>query len=278
MRHETGTYQGRDGVGLFRQSWRPDAPARAAVVNLHGLGDHSGLHRHLVEHLVSRGMAVHACDLRGHGRSGGQRAYIERWGDYRGDLGALIRIVRRDEAGLPLFLIGNSLGGLVVLEYALKAPDGLAGVVAVAPALGKVGVPRPLMALGRVFSRVWPRFSLEVGMDLSGLSRDPQAAAEILADPLFHRRGTARLSTEVTAAIKRVNSGARALNVPLLLMHGGADRMVPPQGTRRFAARLQGGDHALLEYPGAYHALFADLDGPRALADLSAWIEARVPS
>lgn len=277
MRHETGTFQGHGGVGLFRQSWRPQGEARASVVNLHGLGDHSGLHRLLVEHLVSRDMVVHSCDLRGHGRSGGQRAYLDSWADYRGDVAGLLRIVRRDDSALPLFLVGNSLGGLIALEYALHAPDGLSGVVAVAPPLGKVGVSRALMALGRVMSRVWPRFSLDLHMDLTNLSRDPEAAAELTGDPLFHRRGTARLSTEVTAAIARVQAGASAWRTPLLLMHGGADRMVPPQGTRRFAARAAGPDRTFLEYPGAYHALFADLDGPRALADLSSWIEARIP-
>ena len=116
--------------------------------------------------------------------------------------------MRKWEGDLPLFILGNSLGGLVVLDYALHYPAGLRGVIAAAPPLGEVGVPPFLMTLGRVMSRIWPRFSLEVGMDLSGLARDPAVVDTMLADPLFHRRGTARLSTEVTAAIQRVQARA----------------------------------------------------------------------
>jgi alpha-beta hydrolase superfamily lysophospholipase len=126
-----------------------------------------------------------------------------------------------------------------------------------------------------VLSRVWPRFSLETGMDLDGLARDPRIVEAVLADPLFHRRGTARLSTEVTAAIARVQSLAPALSVPTLLLHGTADRMVPPAGTRRFAERAPAEFVTLREYLGGYHALFADWDGARVLRDVEAWMVAR---
>ena len=279
IRHETGSFAAHDGLRLFRQSWRPEGAARAAVVNLHGLGDHSGLHRPLVEHLVAAGLAVHGFDFRGHGRSPGPRAYIEGWADYREDLDRFLAVEAAAEPGLPLFLTGVSLGGLVALEYLLDRGGSpppaipLRGVAALSPPLGEVGVPWPLMALGRILSRIWPRFSLEVGMDLTGLSRDPAAAAEVLNDPLFHRRGTARLSTEVTAAIARVQEAAPRLATPVLLQHGGADRMVLPEGTRRFAARADPAWCTFIEYPGAYHALAADLDAPRVLADLTAWME-----
>jgi len=142
--------------------------------------------------------------------------------------------------------------------------------------LGKVGVPPLLMMLGRVMSRIWPRFSLEVGMDLSGLARDPAVIEAVLADPFFHRRGTARLSTEVTAAIDRVQSGAARLSTPLLLLHGSADRMVPPDGTREFFAKVRWPDRELREYPGGYHGIFADLGYEQVLEDVRRWIDDRL--
>jgi alpha-beta hydrolase superfamily lysophospholipase len=166
----------------------------------------------------------------------------------------------------------------VVLDYALHYPAGLRGVIAAAPPLGEVGVPPFLMTLGRIMSRIWPRFSLQVGMDLSGLARDPVVADTILSDPLFHRRGTARLSTEVTAAIQRVQARAETLSVPLLILHGSADRMVPPDGSRRFFSRVEQADRELREYPGAYHGLFADLGHEEVLKDTERWIEGHMPA
>jgi alpha-beta hydrolase superfamily lysophospholipase len=98
----------------------------------------------------------------------------------------------------------------------------------------------------------------------------------VLSDPLFHRRGTARLSTEVTAAITRLQAEAPRFPLPLLVMHGTADRMVLPEGSRRFVARVGHRDKRLIEYPGAYHALVADLDQERVLADLGTWVAARL--
>jgi alpha-beta hydrolase superfamily lysophospholipase len=270
------TFEGVGGVSLFRQVWRAAGPARAVLINIHGLGDHSGLYPTLVDHFPSRGITIHAMDLRGNGRSGGQRAYVERWKEYREDLHRFVGLVREEEPGRPLFLLGNSLGGLIVLEYVMRYPDGLRGVIAASPPLGRLGVPAPLMVLGRVFSRVWPRFSIRTGMDLSGLARDPAVVQTVLADPLFHRAGTARLSTEVVAAIARVQAGAPAFPLPLLLLHGSADRMVPPEGSREFMARVGHPDHELRENPGAYHVLFADVDHERVLTDVEQWIVAHL--
>jgi alpha-beta hydrolase superfamily lysophospholipase len=277
VEHREGRFAGFGGTQLYYQSWLPTkGRRRAVIVNLHGLGDHSGLYPNLVTHFPPQGIAIHGYDMRGNGRSPGQRAYLRGWQEYRDDLHAFITQVRQWEADAPLFLLGNSLGGLVVLEYALRQPAGLAGVIAAATPLGEVGVPPLLMALGRVMSRVWPRFSLEVGMDLSGLARDPGVVETVLADPLFHRRGTARLSTEVTAAIARVQEGAAGLSVPLLMLHGSADRMVPAEGSRRFFAKVRHADCRFMEYPGAYHGLFADFNYPEVLRDLEQWIESRI--
>jgi alpha-beta hydrolase superfamily lysophospholipase len=278
--HRDGTFPGAGGLRLYYQAWMPPAGQRkkAMLINLHGLGDHSGLYPTLARHFPAHGIALYAYDMRGNGRSPGQRAYLRGWHEYRGDLHAFVELVRKWEGNLPLFILGNSLGGLVVLDYALHYPAGLSGVIAAAPPLGELGVPSFLMALGRLMSRICPRFSLKVGMDLSGLARDPAVVETVLADPLFHRRGTARLSTEVTAAIQRVQGRAETLSVPLLILHGSADRMVPPDGSRRFFSRLDQNDRELREYPGAYHGLFADLGYEEVLADLEHWLEARIPS
>jgi alpha-beta hydrolase superfamily lysophospholipase len=274
--HQEGWFKGADGLPLFRRTWRPAGPIRAVLINVHGLGDHSGLYPALVEHFTTRGIAVYAPDVRGNGRSSGQRGYVERWDQYREDLERLIAVVRQEEPDRPIFLLGNSLGGLIVLDYVLHHPEGIRGVIAASPPLGRLGVPAPLLALGRVLSRVWPRFSIRTGMDLSGLARDPVVLETVLADPLFHRVGTARLSTEVVAAIARVQAAAPRFPLPLLVLHGSADRMVPPDGSRAFVARVGHPDRELHEYAGAFHVLFADLNHERVLTDVERWIAARL--
>jgi alpha-beta hydrolase superfamily lysophospholipase len=274
--HQEGWFRGAGGLLLFRQTWRPAGPARAILINVHGLGDHSGLYPTLVEHCTARGIAVCALDLRGNGRSSGQRGYVERWEEYREDLERFVALVHHEQAGRPIFLLGNSLGGLIVLDYVLHRPQRIRGVIAASPPLGRLGVPAPMLMLGRVLSRVWPRFSIRTGMDLSGLARDPVVVETVLADPLFHRVGTARLSTEVVAAIARVQAGAPRFPRPLLVLHGSADRMVPPDGSRAFVARVGHPDRELREYAGAFHVLFADLDRERVLTDVERWIAARL--
>ena len=278
--HWDGTFTGAGGVQLYYQAWMPPdrQPRKAVLINLHGLGDHSGLYPTLAGHFPAHAIALYAYDMRGNGRSPGQRAYLRGWHEYRADLHAFLHQVRKWEGDVPLFILGNSLGGLVVLDYALHYPAGLSGVIAAAAPLGQLGVPPFLMALGRIMSRICPRFSLEVGMDLSGLARDPAVVDRVLADPLFHRRGTARLSTEVTAAIARVQARAETFAVPLLILHGSADRMVPPDGSRSFFAKVRNPDRELREYPDAYHGLFADLNFDLVLRDLGRWLEGHIPA
>jgi len=271
-----GWFTGAGRLSLFRRTWHPAGPTRAVLINVHGLGDHCGLYPALVEHFTARGFAVYAPDTRGNGRSPGQRGHVERWDEYREDLERFIAVVGQEEPDRPIFLLGNSLGGLIVLDYVLHRPEGIRGVIAASPPLGRLGVPAPLLALGRVLSRVWPRFSVRTGMDLSGLARDPVVAETVLADPLFHRVGTARLSTEVLAAIARVQAAAAGFPLPLLVLHGSDDRMVPPDGSRAFVARVGHPDRELREYPGAFHVLFADLDHERVLTDVERWIAARL--
>lgn len=273
VQHDTGLLTSRDGTRLHYQSWWPASPPRGHVQIMHGLGDHSGLHRHLVDHLQEHGYAAHAIDLRGHGRSGGQRAYVRSWFDYHNDVLALTDRLKYRNAVQRVTLIGSSMGALLALDVALAHPDRLNAVVAAAPPLGETGVPKALMTLARIASRVLPRLSLKTGMDLTGIAADPAVLEELLADPLFHRVGTARLATELEEAAERVREGISWIEVPVLLLHGARDRMVLPRETRRAASRAPADLVRYIEYPDGYHALFADFIGPQVLRDVTDWLE-----
>ena len=270
----TGTFAGWDGAPLFFRHW-PAAQRRGVLVNVHGLGDHSGLYPNLVRVLPEHGWTVWAFDTRGNGRSPGRRGHVARWREFRDDLGGFLRHVRAAEGDVPLVLLGNSLGGLMVLDYALAHPEKLAGVAAAAPALGDPGVPRWLLLLARALTKVWPTYTRETGLDLGNLARDPAIVEALLADPLFHRVTTARLGTEALDTMAALHAAAARLAVPVLILHGTGDRMVPIEGSRRLATGPARAMVTLREYPEAAHALFVDHGWEERLAELLAWAEAR---
>ena len=278
MNRREGTRVTPTGSSTYYQRWSPDhTPPRAVLVVVHGFGEHSELYRHLAEYFVDRGYEVFALDLRGHGRSAGARGFIRRWSEYREDVDTLMTLAEESAPSLPVFLVGHSMGGLIAIEYALHYPKRLAGVIAMGPALGEIGVSRFLLRLSRLLSRVWPRFGLDTGLDSANMSRDPKVVERLDADPMAHGRGTARLGTEVVDTIARVRQRADDLRVPILLQHGEDDKVALPDGTRWFFDRVGHPDKTLKTYPGGYHNLFVDINWKEVLADIDTWVSERLP-
>lgn len=274
MEHSEGTFKGKENLDLFYQGWQPEGTPRAGLAIVHGFGEHSGRYMNVVNHFVPRGYAIYGLDLRGHGRSPGQRGHINAWSEYREDVRAFMQLVAAQEQGHPIFLWGHSLGGLIVLEYALRHPEGLRGVIASAPLLGQAGVSPVLIALARVLSRAAPKFSLSTGLDATSLSRDPAVAKAYTSDPLVHSLATPRLSTEITAAQEWTLAHAGEWRVPLLLFFGTADRLAPPANTRVFFDAVTFADKHKIEYEGAYHEAHNDIIHPQVMADVERWLSA----
>lgn len=286
MREEEASFPGADGLRLFRRAWFPDGAVRASVAVIHGFGDHAGRYLPLVAALVPAGFAIQALDLRGHGRSPGQRGHIDAWGQYRDDVLALMEVVQASDAARPLFLYGHSLGGVIALELGLRRGEelrarlGLLGVVASAPALAPIGARRPFLeALSRPLARVWPGFSLDLHLDRRALSRRVDEVAAVAEDPLTHSRITARTAQETLAALARTRAEAAAWRLPLLIIHGSADRLADPDASRDFVgAALAGGapDVTLRIHAGGFHEPHHDLEADEALTDVRLWLEAHL--
>jgi alpha-beta hydrolase superfamily lysophospholipase len=170
---------------------------------------------------------------------------------------------------------------VIVLDYALRSPQAattLQGLIVSAPVIGKVGVPPLRMALGRLLSWLWPRFSLETGISRSAGSRDPAVALASDQDPLRHARGTARLVTEWTETTTWLHQHADQLHLPFLMLQGTEDRVALLPASRRFYQRVSGPDQEKCEYVGTYHELFDDLGYQDVLRDLQDWLERHLPS
>ncbi len=278
-RHQVGQVQGVGQYQLYYQSWHPqkeetqgeETPV-ATLVLVHGLGSHSSLFMRLVDYLLAQRYCVYSFDLPGHGRSSGQRGFIQSWSDFRDSLHQLMEQVAVREAGRPCFLLGHSLGGAIALDYALRFPEEIQGLILSAPALGTQGISSLKLWMGRLLSRLWPRFSLNTGLRRYSPSRDPQVNQAYATDPLRHSRGTARLSTEFARTLDWIHQHLNHLAQPILILQGGADPVARLQNSQTFFERLSQDDKTWRAYPEAYHELFNDLDTEQVLADVLVWL------
>lgn len=274
--HSEGTFQGVGKLDLYYQSWHPAGKVRGILTIVHGLGAHSDRYANVVEHLIPQQYAVYAFDLRGHGRSQGQRGHINSWAEFRGDLQAFLTLIQTQQPQCPIFLLGHSLGSVVVLDYVLHHPQAasvLQGVITLAPSLGKVGVAKILILIGYLLSRVCPRFALNTGLELSAASRDEKIVAAYAQDPLRHTRASARLSTEFFATVEWIHAHAVDWQLPLLILHGSADTVALPEGSHSFYQKVPCQDKMRVEYPGGYHDLQNDLNYQEVVSDLADWLE-----
>jgi len=269
-----------DGITLRTRADDPASAPRARVVLVHGIGDQvDGVpYVTAAAALAARGFSVRRMELRGHGQSGGLPVYVRAWADFRNDLGRYVRAVSAEAPPLPVFLVGISMGGLIVTNYAACHPEGLAGVVALAPALGDTGGSRFLRAMLPLLARLIPSVGLDPKLDLSHLTRDPELQRAYLADPLYQTRVTPRLASEVLRAIADTRSRAPSFRVPLLILHGAADTLTSPQGSFEFYERAGAVDKGYRSYDGAYHNLFVESNREEIYDDIAAWITARAAS
>ena len=222
------------------------------------------------------GYAIYGLDLRGHGRSGGRRGTIEGWEDYRSDLRAFLLEIRRTETDSPVFLLGQSLGGLIVLEFALRYPRDAQGVIASAPSLSVPNLSPLLINLLKALSPIWPHLTLSPRFDVSAVSRDPEEAKKLVEDPLTDPRLSPRLAVETVAALQWVQAHAGEFQVPLLLIHGTADPLTSPEGSQAFFERVATEDKVLKLYEGGYHQAFIDTNREEVLADIVQWLDRHV--
>jgi acylglycerol lipase len=269
------TVLAHDGLPLAVEvSEPPTGPAVASVVFLHGGAEHGGRYPRLIDALLSCGFEVTAPDLRGHGRSGGRKGDLRRFSDYLDDAEMICRA-----AAAPRFLIGYSLGGLIAAAYALEAPETLAGLVLAAPALGPgKDAPAIVFAVAKLLSTVAPRLPV-FRMPVDSMMSDPSVLAAYRADPLVrHGWFTARLIAELTEMMQVVPERIGGLQVPLLVLHGEDDVTADPGRSRDLVQQAGVADKTLHLYPGTRHDLFNEPRADQVIADLTAWLTARLPA
>ena len=263
---------------LFVRLWAPpsQAPPRATIMITHGVNEHAGRYEHVAARLAAEGYAVCAPDLRGHGRSEGQRARVRDLGEYLEDLDATFDWLNARGPTGPLFLLGHSMGAAVSALYVLRRRPALAGLIlSGAPVITPPDLSPLLRRAAPVMARVAPWMPTQ---PIVGISRDPAVVARTKADPLM-TQGPMRAATgaALLRAIAEIEGQMAALTLPLLIMHGGADRIVSPEGSRVLYERAGATDKTLHIYDGLYHEIFNEPEQAQVLDDLCAWLAAHLP-
>jgi acylglycerol lipase len=272
MSHETGFLAGAGGLGIFWQSWRPADTPRLVVVLVHGASEHSGRYAHVAQALGADGIAVYALDHRGHGRSEGPRAVLDRMGHAVADVDQLVLQAAKENPGLPVFVLGHSMGGTVAVSYCLRHQDRLRGLILSGPLAALEAAPAPMLALGRLLSALTPRLGL-VGIDANLVSRDPAVVRDYVADPLnYHGRLPARTVAELAAAVGRFPDAVGAITIPTLILYGTEDRLAPPAGSEMLLARIGAEDRHATAYPGLFHEILNEPERDEVLADIRRWL------
>jgi alpha-beta hydrolase superfamily lysophospholipase len=256
-----GTFPGVAGVPIRRDSWKPAGKARAALVLSHGMSEYGMRYDPLARFLAARGVAVHSLDHRGHGHSGGETGTVEQFSYFLDDLAKFMTIVLSEEPGIPLVLLGHSMGGLIAAACVLERQPRPDLLVLSGPAIV------PVMEGG------------ERRIDATRLSRDPEQQRLYLEDPMILReRVRDDLFPELFSGISLLVGRAGEITEPVLLIHGTDDRLCSAEGAKMWVEATSSSDITVKLYEGGRHEMFNETNRAEVFGDLWSWLDHRIPS
>ena len=275
---QTASEEMFDGVGglrIFLRSWRPEGRPRAVIVICHGVNSHGGQYGWPAEQFVKAGFAVYALDLRGRGKSEGERFYVENVAEYVSDVAGAVKIAKSRHPGLSVFLLGHSAGGVASSVYCLENQSELAGFICESFAF-QVPAPSFVLAAVKGLSHVAPRLPA-LKLKNEDFSRDPKAVEALNNDPLTaHEVQPAITVAALVRADERLREEFPLITLPVLIMHGTEDKATVCHGSEFFYKTAGSRDKTLKLYEGHYHDLLNDFGKEGVIADITAWIDKRV--
>ncbi len=275
MNGSEGTFTSFDGTTLYFREWRGKEQI-ANILIIHGLGEHSGRYLKLAEDFNKSGFNAFSFDLRGHGKSGGKRGHIMNFDEYLYDLHNFKQMLYK-RSPKPIFILGHSMGGLIAMNFAIKNPAEIQGLITSSPLFRiRAKVPEWKKKLGVFLSSRIPSLSMSNGLNPDHLSHAPEVVKAYINDPLVHTKVTARWFTEITKAMEETFRTAQRLNVPVLMLHGGSDLLTDPKGSEEIYGLLTVRDKTLKIYNGYYHEIYNEVERERPVADTIEWIRKRL--
>lgn len=270
------TWVSPDHARFYAVEWRPSRP-RAAVLLIHGLGEHCRRYDPIAAAYCAAGIGVVSYDQRGHGRTSGKRGHFPSMERALDDIDHFLSEVQSRYPGMPRFLYGHSLGGMEVLDHALVRKPAIQGVICTSPGLATgQPVPKLKLFLANLLYSLMPELTLPNGLDLENLSHDPAVISAYKNDPLVTPLVSARLGLDLINTGRWVEEHGEDFALPLLLMQGTEDHLVSPEATRRFAARVPRSLITYQEWPGLYHELHNEAQRDEVLGEMTSWVAAHL--
>lgn len=269
------TVEGAAGLKIAFRSWQPEGEARAVIVIVPGFNSHSGYYGWVADRFVADGLAVYALDLRGRGKSDGERFYVETFEDYVRDVEAVTSIVKNTEPGLPIFMLGHSAGGVVACLYTLDHPAELAGLICESFA-HELPAPDFALTVFKGLSHIAPHAHV-LHLPNESFSRDPKAVEAMNNDPLIaHETQPTQTMAAMVRADERLKKEFPLITLPVLILHGTLDKNTRPSGSQHFYDKAGAVDKTLKFYEGNVHDLLNDIDKVSVMQDIEDWIDCRV--
>ena len=262
-----------DGLDMYARGWAPQGNPKAAIMLVHGHGEHVARYDHVADALTEKGYAMLGFDLRGHGKSGGPRGHTPSYNALMDDIASFSQQTEQRYPGLPRFLYGHSLGGNLVLNYALRRKPDLRGVIATGPWLKLAfDPPASQVTLARLTNGIAPGFTQHSKLNTQGLSHDQVVVAAYDNDPLVHDKISARLFMAIYESGLWALEHAAEFPLPLLLMHGAADPITSAKASQEFAQRA-GNKVTLKIWDGMYHEIHNEVGKAEVFKTMLTWLE-----
>lgn len=270
------TFKGNGGLNIFFRSWHPGGAASGVVAIVPGFNSHSGYYEWVAERLTADGLAVYAIDLRGRGKSDGERFYVQNFADYVNDVATFVSLVKEKESGLPVFMLGHSAGGVVACNYTLDHQEELAGLICESFAY-EVPAPDFALAVLKGLSHIAPHAHV-LKLHNEDFSRDTAIVDFMNNDPLIaHESQPTQTVAAMVHADERLKKDFPKITLPLLILHGTKDKATKPSGSKHFFESAGSKDKTLKLYEGSFHDPLNDLDKSLVIADILSWITERIP-
>ncbi len=259
----------RHGRTRLQRRWEVPNP-KAAFVVVHGIGEHSGRYRHVGDHLAGAGFDVLAFDNRGFGQSAGRRAHVDAFDDYLDDVEDTLAAQR--ELGVPVVLMGHSLGGLIAATYLTSDRPQPDLAVLSAPAL-VADVPRWQRVLAPLLARIRPTLFIKSTIDAELLSRDDDVQRAYVEDPLVIAGATAGLGNAIFTTMESTAAALDRVTIPVYVLHGDEDRLVPLVASDGLAS-LPSAERRI--WRGLRHECLNEPEQGEVLAALVEWVDDRL--